>query len=59
VPGMGKSVGGVLPLGFLKGFTERILGLEVWKVLKASGIEVLHIFHKYTGSTAKILPIGT
>jgi hypothetical protein len=56
---MGKSVGGVLPLGFPKGFTERILGLEVWKVLKASGIEVLHIFHKYTGSTAKILPIGT
>jgi len=59
MPHMGKSVDGVLPLAFAKGFTEKILGLEDWKVLKALGLKVLHIFHKYTSSTAKILVIGT
>jgi len=59
VAGIAKYVDGLLPLVLAKGFTERIWGLEDWKVLTASGIGLLHIFHKYTGSTAKILLIGT
>jgi hypothetical protein len=59
VLGIGKSVNGALPPGFAQGLTEGILGLKEQEVLRASGLEVLHIFHKYTGSTAKILLIGT